>query len=167
MIRLVYLLLFSLFASNVYSQIQTFKVLGYSMYNLMNDNKWTEYTPEKDLLYVYYDLDNQEIQIYDTTTDTSNIYKCWEKADPFIKDKEGSYSIKATEVIGDLVLHELIQFVFNDDSIQLYITFGNTITMWELELLNKRSSSTNNYLNKQNKTDKNNILKKNPNFELE
>ena len=83
MIRLVYLLLFSLFASNVYSQIQTFKVLGYSMYNLMNDNKWTEYTPEKDLLYVYYDLDNQEIQIYDTTTDTSNIYKCWEKADPF------------------------------------------------------------------------------------
>ena len=52
MIRLVYLLLFSLFASNVYSQIQTFKVLGYSMYNLMNDNKWTEYTPEKDLLYV-------------------------------------------------------------------------------------------------------------------
>jgi hypothetical protein len=167
MIRLVYLLLFSLFASNVYSQIQTFKVLGYSMYNLMNDNKWTEYTPEKDLLYVYYDLDNQEIQIYDTTTDTSNIYKCWEKADPFIKDKEGSYSIKATEVIGDLVLHELIQFVFNDDSIQLYITFGNTITMWELELLNKRSSSTNNYLNKQNKKDKNNILKKNPNFELE
>ena len=142
MIRLVYLLLFSLFASNVYSQIQTFKVLGYSMYNLMNDNKWTEYTPEKDLLYVYYDLDNQEIQIYDTTTDTSNIYKCWEKADPFIKDKEGSYSIKATEVIGDLVLHELIQFVFNDDSIQLYITFGNTITMLELELLNKRSSST-------------------------
>lgn len=167
MIRLVYLLLFSLFASNVYSQIQTFKVLGYSMYNLMNDNKWTEYTPEKDLLYVYYDLDNQEIQIYDTTTDTSNIYKCWEKADPFIKDKKGSYSIKATEVIGDLVLHELIQFVFNDDSIQLYITFGNTITMWELELLNKRSSSTNNYLNKQNKKDKNNILKKNPNFELE
>lgn len=167
MIRLVYLLLFSLFASNVYSQIQTFKVLGYSMYNLMNDSKWTEYTPEKDLLYVYYDLDNQEIQIYDTTTDTSNIYKCWEKADPFIKDKEGSYSIKATEVIGDLVLHELIQFVFNDDSIQLYITFGNTITMWELELLNKRSSSTNNYLNKQNKKDKNNILKKNPNFELE
>ena len=167
MIRLVYLLLFSLFASNVYSQIQTFKVLGYSMYNLMNDNKWTEYTPEKNLLYVYYDLDNQEIQIYDTTTDTSNIYKCWEKADPFIKDKEGSYSIKATEVIGDLVLHELIQFVFNDDSIQLYITFGNTITMWELELLNKRSSSTNNYLNKQNKKDKNNILKKNPNFELE
>lgn len=167
MIRLVYLLLFSLFASNVYSQIQTFKVLGYSMYNLMNDNKWTEYTPEKDLLYVYYDLDKQEIQIYDTTTDTSNIYKCWEKADPFIKDKEGSYSIKATEVIGDLVLHELIQFVFNDDSIQLYITFGNTITMWELELLNKRSSSTNNYLNKQNKKDKNNILKKNPNFELE
>ena len=167
MIRLVYLLLFSLFASNVYSQIQTFKVLGYSMYNLMNDNKWTEYTPEKDLLYVYYDLDNQEIQIYDTTTDTSNIYKCWEKADPFIKDKEGSYSIKATEVIGDLVLHELIQFVFNDDSIQIYITFGNTITMWELELLNKRSSSTNNYLNKQNKKDKNNILKKNPNFELE
>ena len=167
MIRLVYLLLFSLFASNVYSQIQTFKVLGYSMYNLMNDNKWTEYTPEKDLLYVYYDLDNQEIQIYDTTTDTSNIYKCWEKADPFIKDKEGRYSIKATEVIGDLVLHELIQFVFNDDSIQLYITFGNTITMWELELLNKRSSSTNNYLNKQNKKDKNNILKKNPNFELE
>ena len=167
MIRLVYLLLFSLFASNVYSQIQTFKVLGYSMYNLMNDNKWTEYTPEKDLLYVYYDLDNQEIQIYDTTTDTSNIYKCWEKADPFIKDKEGSYSIKATEVIGDLVLHALIQFVFNDDSTQLYITFGNTITMWELELLNKRSSSTNNYLNKQNKKDKNNILKKNPNFELE
>ena len=167
MIRLVYLLLFSLFASNVYSQIQTFKVLGYSMYNLMNDNKWTEYTPEKDLLYVYYDLDKQEIQIYDTTTDTSNIYKCWEKADPFIKDKEGSYSIKATEVIGDLVLHELIQFVFNDDSTQLYITFGNTITMWELELLNKRSSSTNNYLNKQNKKDKNNILKKNPNFELE
>ena len=167
MIRLVYLLLFSLFASNVYSQIQTFKVLGYSMYNLMNDNKWTEYTPEKDLLYVYYDLDNQEIQIYDTTTDTSNIYKCWEKADPFIKDKEGSYSIKATEVIGDLVLHELIQFVFNDDSTQLYITFGNTITMWELELLNKRSSSTNKYLNKQNKKDKNNILKKKPNFELE
>ena len=167
MIRLVYLLLFSLFASNVYSQIQTFKVLGYSMYNLMNDNKWTEYTPEKDLLYVYYDLDKQEIQIYDTTTDTSNIYKCWEKADPFIKDKEGSYSIKATEVIGDLVLHELIQFVFNDDSIQLYITFGNNITMWELELLNKRSYSTNNYLNKQNKKDKNNILKKNPNFELE
>ena len=42
----------------------------------MNDNKWTEYTPEKELLYVYNDLDNQEIRIYDTATNTSNIYKC-------------------------------------------------------------------------------------------
>ena len=167
MIRLVYLLLFSLFASNVYSQIQTFKVLGYSMYNLMNDNKWTEYTPEKDLLYVYYDLDNQEIQIYDTTTDTSNIYKCWEKADPFIKDKEGSYSIKATEVIGDLVLHELIQFVFNDSSTQLYITFGNRITMWELELIENNNSSTSNNKNKKNAQKRKNVLKKNQNFNLE
>ena len=167
MIRLVYLLLFSLFASNVYSQIQTFKVLGYSMYNLMNDNKWTEYTPEKDLLYVYYDLDNQEIQIYDTTTDTSNIYKCWEKADPFIKDKEGSYSIKATEVIGDLVLHELIQFVFNDSSTQLYITFGNSITMWELELIENNNSSTSNNKNKKNAQKRKNVLKKNQNFNLE
>lgn len=167
MIRLVYLLLFSLFASNVYSQIQTFKVLGYSMYNLMNDNKWTEYTPEKDLLYVYYDLDNQEIQIYDTTTDTSNIYKCWEKADPFIKDKEGSYSIKATEVIGDLVLHELIQFVFNDDSTQLYITFGNTITMWELEFMEKKNipRSNNPIQNKRKTTRK--VLKKNPNLKID
>lgn len=167
MIRLVYLLLFSLFASNVYSQIQTFKVLGYSMYNLMNDNKWTEYTPEKDLLYVYYDLDNQEIQIYDTTTDTSNIYKCWEKADPFIKDKEGCYSIKATEVIGDLVLHELIQFVFNDSSTQLYITFGNSITMWELELIENNNSSTSNNKNKKNAQKRKNVLKKNQNFNLE
>ncbi len=167
MIRLVYLLLFSLFASNVYSQIQTFKVLGYSMYNLMNDNKWTEYTPEKDLLYVYYDLDNQEIQIYDTTTDTSNIYKCWEKADPFIKDKEGSYSIKATEVIGDLVLHELIQFVFNDSSTQLYITFGNSITMLELELIENNNSSTSNNKNKKNAQKRKNVLKKNQNFNLE
>ena len=167
MIRLVYLLLFSLFASNVYSQIQTFKVLGYSMYNLMNDNKWTEYTPEKDLLYVYYDLDNQEIQIYDTTTDTSNIYKCWEKADPFIKDKEGSYSIKATQVIGDLVLHELIQFVFNDSSTQLYITFGNSITMWELELIENNNSSTSNNKNKKNAQKRKNVLKKNQNFNLE
>ena len=133
----------------------------------MNDNKWTEYTPEKDLLYVYYDLDNQEIQIYDTTTDTSNIYKCWEKADPFIKDKEGSYSIKATEVIGDLVLHELIQFVFNDSSTQLYITFGNSITMWELELIENNNSSTSNNKNKKNAQKRKNVLKKNQNFNLE
>ena len=90
----------------------------------MNDNKWTEYTPEKDLLYVYHDLDNQEIRIFDTTTETSNIYKCWEKAEPFIKDKEGSYSIKATEVIGDLVLHELIQFVFDDTKNKFCITIA-------------------------------------------
>lgn len=167
MIRLVYLLLFSLFASNVYSQIQTFKVLGYSMYNLMNDNKWTEYTPEKDLLYVYYDLDNQEIQIYDTTTDTSNIYKCWEKADPFIKDKEGCYSIKATEVIGDLVLHELIQFVFNDSSTQLYITFGNSITMWELEYIEKKDSPRNNIPKQNKRKSTKKVLKKNPDFKLE
>ena len=167
MIRLVYLLLFSLYASNVYSQIQTFKVLGYSMYNLMNDNKWTEYTPEKDLLYVYYDLDNQEIQIYDTTTDTSNIYKCWEKADPFIKDKEGSYSIKATEVIGDLVLHELIQFVFNDSSTQLYITFGNSITMWELEYIEKKDSPRNNIPKQNKRKSTKKVLKKNPDFKLE
>ena len=167
MIRLVYLLLFFLFASNVYSQIQTFKVLGYSMYNLMNDNKWTEYTPEKDLLYVYYDLDNQEIQIYDTTTDTSNIYKCWEKADPFIKDKEGSYSIKATEVIGDLVLHELIQFVFNDSSTQLYITFGNSITMWELEYIEKKDSPRNNIPKQNKRKSTKKVLKKNPDFKLE
>ena len=167
MVRLIYLLLFVFFASNVYSKIHTYKVLGYSMYNLMNDNKWTEYTPEKDLLYVYYDLDNQEIQIYDTTTDTSNIYKCWEKADPFIKDKEGSYSIKATEVIGDLVLHELIQFVFNDDSIQLYITFGNTITMWELEFMEKKNipRSNNPIQNKRKTTRK--VLKKNPNLKID
>lgn len=166
MIRLVYLLLFSLFASNVYSQIQTFKVLGYSMYNLMNDNKWTEYTPEKDLLYVYYDLDNQEIQIYDTTTDTSNIYKCWEKADPFIKDKEGSYSIKATQVIGDLVLHELIQFVSDNESIQIYITFGESITMWNLEFIEKKDSSVSSNRKKENVQIRKNVLKKNPNFIL-
>lgn len=50
MIRVIYLLLFSLFASNVSSQVYTYRALGYSIYNLMNDNKWTEYTPEKDLL---------------------------------------------------------------------------------------------------------------------
>ena len=127
----------------------------------MNDNKWSEYTPEKDLLYVYYDLDNQEIRIFDTTTETSNIYKCWEKAEPFIIDKESSYSIKATEVIGDLVLHELIQFVFNDSSTQLYITFGNSITMWELEFIEKNDSPTQ---SKKKSTRK--VLKKNPNFKL-
>lgn len=133
----------------------------------MNDNKWTEYTPEKELLYVYNDLDNQEIRIYDTTTDTSNIYKCWEKTEPFIKDKEGSYSIKATEVIGDLVLHELIQFVFNNSSTQLYITFGNSITMWDLELIEKKDSPTKNYQipNKKKSTKK--ALAKNPKFKLE
>ena len=73
MIRVICLLLLSLFASNVCSQVYTYKALGHSIYNLMNDNKWSEYTPEKDLLYIYYDLDNQEIRIYDTTTDTSNI----------------------------------------------------------------------------------------------
>lgn len=166
MVRLIYLLLFALFASNVYSQMHTYKVLGYSMYNLMNDNKWSEYTPEKDLLYVYYDLDNQEIRIYDTTTDTSNIYKCWEKAEPFIKDKEGGYSIKATEVIGDLVLHELIQFVHNDSSTQLYITFGNSITMWELELIEKKDSSTKSYPNQGKKKSSKKVLKKNPNFKI-
>lgn len=133
----------------------------------MNDNKWTEYTPEKDLLYVYHDLDNQEIRIYDTTTDTSNIYKCWEKTEPFIKDKEGSYSIKATEVIGDLVLHELIQFVFNDSSTQLYITFGNSITMWDLEFIDIKETSTSNNVNKRNKLYKKRILKKNPNLKIE
>ena len=56
MIRVIYLLLFSLFASNVFSQVYTYRALGYSIYNLMNDNKWTEYTPEKDLLYVYHDF---------------------------------------------------------------------------------------------------------------
>ena len=167
MIRVIYLLLFSLFASNVFSQVYTYRALGYSIYNLMNDNKWTEYTPEKDLLYVYHDLDNQEIRIYDTTTDTSNIYKCWEKAEPFIKDKEGSYSIKATEVIGDLVLHELIQFVFNDSSTQLYITFGNSITMWDLEFIDIKETSTKNYQipNKKKSTKK--TLKKNSKFKLE
>ena len=167
MIRLIYLLLFSLFASNVNSQIYTFKALGYSIYNLMDDNKWTEYTPEKNLLYVYYDLDNQEIRIDDATTHTSSIYKCWEKAEPFIKDKEGSYSIKATQVIGDLVLHELIQFVFNDSSTQLYITFGNSITMWELELIENNNSSTSNNKNKKNAQKRKNELKKNQNFNLE
>ena len=167
MIRVIYLLLFSLFASNLFSQVYTYRALGYSIYNLMNDNKWTEYTPEKDLLYVYHDLDNQEIRIYDTTTDTSNIYKCWEKAEPFIKDKEDSYSIKATEVIGDLVLHELIQFVFNDSSTQLYITFGNSITMWELEFIEIKETSTKNYQipNKKKSTKK--TLKKNSKFKLE
>lgn len=132
----------------------------------MNDNKWTEYTPEKDLLYVYYDLDNQEIRIFDTTTETSNIYKCWEKTEPFIKDKEGSYSIKATEVIGDLVLHELIQFVHNDSSTQLYITFGNSITMWELEFIEKKDSSTKCYPNQSKKKSARKTLKKNPNFKI-
>lgn len=167
MIRLIYLLLFSLFASNVNSQIYTFKALGYSIYNLMDDNKWTEYTPEKNLLYVYYDLDNQEIRIDDATTHTSSIYKCWEKAEPFIKDKEGSYSIKATQVIGDLVLHELIQFVYDDSSTQLYITFGNTITMWELEFMEKKNipRSNNPIQNKRKTTRK--VLKKNPNLKID
>ena len=133
----------------------------------MNDNKWSEYTPEKDLLYIYYDLDNQEIRIYDTTTDTSNIYKCWEKAEPFIKDKEGSYSLKATEVIGDLVLHELIQFVSNNSSTQLYITFGNSITMWDLELIEKKDSPTENYQIPNKKKSVKKVLKKNSKFKLE
>ena len=133
----------------------------------MDDNKWTEYTPEKNLLYVYYDLDNQEIRIDDATTHTSSIYKCWEKAEPFIKDKEGSYSIKATQVIGDLVLHELIQFVYDDSSTQLYITFGNSITMWELELIQNNNSSTSNNKNKKNAQKRKNVLKKNQNFNLE
>ena len=166
MVRLVYLLLFSLFASNVYSQIHTFKALGYSIYNLLNDNKWTEYTPEKNLVYVYYNLDNQEIRIDDTTTSTSSIYKCWEKEDPFIKDKEGSCSMKATQVIGDLVLHELIQFVSNDRSIQLYITFGNTITMWNLEFIEKKDSPSNNYPKQTKRKSTRKVLKKNPNFEI-
>ena len=167
MIRVICLLLFSIFASNVCSQVYTYKVLGYTIYNLMNDNKWSEYTPEKDLLYVYNNLDNQEIRIYDTTTDTSNIYKCWEKAEPFIKDKEGSYSIKATEVIGDLVLHELIQFVFDDSSTHLYITFGNSITMWDLEFIEKKDSPANNIPKQANRKSTNKVLKKNPNFKLE
>ena len=167
MVRLVYLLLFSLFASNVYSQIHTFKALGYSIYNLLNDNKWTEYTPEKNLVYVYYNLDNQEIRIDDTTTSTSSIYKCWEKEDPFIKDKEGSCSMKATQVIGDLVLHELIQFVFNDSSTQFYITFGNSITMWDLEFIEKKDSPANNIPKQANRKSTNKVLKKNPNFKLE
>ena len=133
----------------------------------MDDNKWTEYTPEKNLLYVYYDLDNQEIRIDDATTHTNSIYKCWEKAEPFIKDKEGSYSIKATQVIGDLVLHELIQFVYDDSSTQLYITFGNSITMWELELIENNNSSTSNNKNKKNAQKRKNVLKKNQNFNLE
>lgn len=166
MIRVIYLLLFSLFVSNVSSQVYTYRALGYSIYNLMNDNKWTEYTPEKDLLYVYYDIDNQEVQIYDTTTDTSNTYKCWEKTDPFIKDKEGSYSIKATEVIGDLVLHELIQFVHNDSSTQLYITFGNSITMWELEFIEKKYTPTKSYPNQSKKKSTRKILKKNPDLKI-
>lgn len=165
MIRVIYLLLLSLFASNVYSQVYTYRVLGYSIYNLMNDNKWTEYTPEKNLLHVYFDLENQEVRIYDTTTGTSNIYKYWEKAAPFIKDKEGSYSLKATEVIGDLVLHELIQFVFNNSSTQLYITFGNSITMWELEFVEEKDNPSNNYP-KQTKKSTKKILKKNPNFKI-
>ena len=136
------------------------------MYNLMNDNKWSEYTPEKDLLYVYYDLDNQEIRIFDTTTETSNIYKCWEKAEPFIIDKEGSYSIKATEVIGDLVLHELIQFLHNESSTQLYITFGNSITMWDLEYIEKKDSPRKNYQSQSSKKNTKKALKKNPNFNL-
>ena len=166
MIRVIYLLLFPLFASNVYSQVYTYRALGYSIYNLMNDKKWTEYTPEKDLLYVYYDLDNQEIRIFDTTTETSNIYKCWKKAEPFIKDKEGSYSIKATEVIGDLVLHELIQFVFDDSSTQLYITFGNSITMWNLEFIEKKDLPSENYQRQSSKKNMRKTLKKNPKFNL-
>ena len=167
MVRLVYLLLFSLFASNVYSQIHTFKALGYSIYNLLNDNKWTEYTPEKNLVYVYYNLDNQEIRIDDATTDKSSIFKCWEKTDPFIKDKEGSYSIKATQVIGDLVLHELIQFVFNDSLTQLYITFGNSITMWELEYIEKKDSPRNNIPKQNKRKSTRKVLKKNPNLKID
>ena len=166
MVRLVFLLLFSLFVSNVYSQIHKFKALGYSIHNLLNDSKWTEYTPEKNLVYVYYDLDNQEIKIDDTTTGTSSIYKCWEKADPFIKDKEGSYSIKATQVIGDLVLHELIQFVSDNESIQIYITFGESITMWNLEFIEKKDSSVSSNRKKENVQIRKNVLKKNPNFIL-
>ena len=150
----------------MYSQIHKFKALGYSIYNLLNDNKWTEYTPEKNLVYVYYDLDNQEIKIDDTTTGTSSIYKCWEKADPFIKDKEGSYSIKATQVIGDLVLHELIQFVSDNESIQIYITFGESITMWNLEFIEKKDSSVSSNRKKENVQIRKNVLKKNPNFIL-
>ena len=166
MVRLVFLLLFSLFVSNMYSQIHKFKALGYSIHNLLNDSKWTEYTPEKNLVYVYYDLDNQEIKIDDTTTGTSSIYKCWEKADPFIKDKEGSYSIKATQVIGDLVLHELIQFVSDNESIQIYITFGESITMWNLEFIEKKDSSVSSNRKKENVQIRKNVLKKNPNFIL-
>lgn len=150
----------------MYSQIHKFKALGYSIHNLLNDSKWTEYTPEKNLVYVYYDLDNQEIKIDDTTTGTSSIYKCWEKADPFIKDKEGSYSIKATQVIGDLVLHELIQFVSDNESIQIYITFGESITMWNLEFIEKKDSSVSSNRKKENVQIRKNVLKKNPNFIL-
>ena len=150
----------------MYSQIHKFKALGYSIHNLLNDSKWTEYTPEKNLVYVYYDLDNQEIKIDDTTTGTSSIYKCWEKADPFIKDKEGSYSIKATQVIGDLVLHELIQFVSDNESIQIYITVGESITMWNLEFIEKKDSSVSSNRKKENVQIRKNVLKKNPNFIL-
>ena len=66
-----------------------------------------------------------------------------------------------------MVLHELIQFVFNDDSTQLYITFGNTITMWELEFMEKKNipRSNNPIQNKRKTTRK--VLKKNPNLKID
>ena len=166
MIRLICLLLFSLFASNICSQVYTYRALGYSIYNLMNDNKWTDYEPEKNVVYIYHDIDNKTVRVYDRTTGKSSDYKWTEIVDPFINSKGNRYALKSTQTFGDLVLHSLIQFVSDDESTQIYISFGESITMWDLEFIEKKDSPRNNnpVQNKRKGTRK--VLKKNPNFEI-
>lgn len=166
MIRLIYLLLFSLFASNICSQVYTYRALGYSIYNLMNDNKWTEYEPEKNMVYVYHDIDNKTVRVYDVTTDKSSDYKWSEKVEPFINCKDNAYALKSTQILGDLVLHQLIQFVFDYEWPQIYITFGESITMWELEFVEKKDSPRNNYSKQNKRKSTRKVLKKSPNFEI-
>ena len=158
------LLLFSLFASNVCSQVYTYRALGYSIYNLMNDNKWTDYEPEKNVVYIYHDIGNKTVRVYDATTDKSSDYKWNEIVEPFINSKENKYAFKTTQTFGDLVLHSLIQFVSDDESTQIYITFGESITMWNLEFIEKKDSPRNDHPKQNTSTRK--VLKKNPNFKI-
>ena len=167
MIRVIYILLFSFFASNVCSQVYTYKALGYSIYNLMNDNKWTDYEPEKNVVYIYHDIDNKTVRVYDATTNKSSDYKWTEIVDPFINCKDNAYALKSTQIFGDLVLHQLIQFIFDYEWPQIYITFGESITMWDLEFIEKKDSPTKKYHNQNKRTNTRKVLKKNPNFKID
>lgn len=166
MIRVISLLLFSIYASDIYSQVYTYRALGYSIYNLMNDNQWTDYEPEKNVVYIYHDIDNKTVRVYDATTDKSSDYKWTEIVDPFINSKENRYALKSTQTFGDLVLHQLIQFVSDNGTPQIYITFGESITIRNLEFIEKRDSPNKNFQRKGTNKNTRKTLKKNPNFNL-